>query len=449
MIAEPSAEPSASEPSDALSASSARRLSLHGAPTSRRELCIWLGTLASWRGGLVRKLVREYGAVSDALDASPEELAALIRPPGVTQRSRKAHPATAAQKLDRVRERHGTDRDVEEQRFAAALKARPGDVARAQERFPHSAVVAWCDSLYPAALRHLADPPLCLFVRARCDAAEIARRLDILGKVPAVAIVGTRGPSPYGTEMAAALGRDLTVRGVLVISGLALGIDATAQAAAINAAKVSQAPATVAVLGCGADVVYPQANARLREEVARRGLLVSEFAWGVPARPWRFPARNRVMAALSLGVVVVEGASRSGARITAGFALELGREVLAVPGEAGKRLTEAPHDLLRNGAPICESAADVVAAIAGAPLDAVALAGGLDRAVVARLLERGSDNGRRSGVLRALERGPMTADQVAIDCEVRVHEACALLSELEIDGLATLTGGGVYRLTRR
>jgi DNA processing protein len=437
------------EPSEGPSAGLALGRSRHGGPASRRELCIWLGTLASWRGGLVRKLVRECGAVSEVLDASPGELAALIRPPGVGQRSQKAHPVTAAQRPDRVRDRHGADREVEEQRFAAALKARPDDVARMQERSPHSAVVAWCDSLYPAALRQLADPPLCLFVRARCDDKEIARRLDLLGKVPAVAIVGTRGPSPYGTEMAAALGRDLTVRGVLVISGLALGIDATAQAAAIDAAKASQGLATVAVLGCGPDVVYPQANARLREEVARRGLLVSEFAWGVPARPWRFPARNRVMAALSLGVVVVEGASRSGARITAGYALELGREVLAVPGEAGRRLTEAPHDLLRSGAPLCESAADVVAAIATAPLDAEALAGALDKAAVARLLERGSDNGRRSGVLRALERGPMTADQVAKDCAVRVYEACALLSELEIDGLATLTGGGLYRLKRR
>ena len=155
------------------------------------------------------------------------------------------------------------------------------------------------------------------------------------------------------------------------------------------------------------------------------------------------------MAALSRGVVVVEGASRSGARITAGYALELGREVLAVPGEAGRRLTEAPHDLLRNGAPVCESAADVVAAIATVHLDAEALAGDLDATLVARLLERGSDNGRVSGVLQALERGPMTADQVAKDCGVRVYEASALLSELEIDGLATLTGGGVYRLNRR
>jgi len=436
------------EPYDGPSTSPAQRRSLHGAPAQRRALCIWLGTLASWRTGLVKKLVRECGTVSQVLDASPAELAALIGPAGVAQRSKKAHPTTAAQRLERAGERHAAERDQEEARFAAALKARPEDLARIQERFAHSAVVAWCDPLYPPALRQLADPPLCLFVRARCDHQEIERRLDDLCRNPAVAIVGTRGPSPYGTEMAAVLGRDLTIKGVLVISGLALGIDATAQAAAIHAASATQELATVAVLGCGPDVVYPHANARLREEVARCGLLVSEFAWGVPARPWRFPARNRVMAALSRGVVVVEGASRSGARITASYALELGREVLAVPGEAGKRLTEAPHDLLRNGAAICESAADVVAAIATVQLDAEALAGDLDAAVVTRLLERGSDNGKLSGVLQALERGPMTADQVAKNCGVRVHEASALLSELEIDGLATLTGGGVYRLDR-
>jgi DNA processing protein len=435
--------------SDETSTAPERPRSLHGAAARRRALCIWLGTLASWRGGLIRKLVHEYGSVTEVLDASPAELAALIRPPGVERRSRKAQPSQSAQRLGRGREQHAAERDVEEQRFAAVLKARPKDLARTQDRLPHSTVVAWCDSLYPPGLRQLADPPLCLFVRARCDRQEIARRLNSLCRIPAVAVVGTRAPSPYGTEMAAALGRDLTIQGVLVVSGLALGIDATAQAAAIRAARSAQELATVAVLGCGADVVYPHANARLREEVARRGLLVSEFAWGVPARPWRFPARNRVMAGLSRAVVVVEGASRSGARITADYALELGREVLAVPGEAGRRLTEAPHDLLRNGAAVCESAADVVAAIAGVPLDAETLGGDLDTAQVARLLERRSDNGRLSGVLQALERGPMTADQVAKDCGVRVYEASALLSELEVDGLANLTDGGVYRLDRR
>ncbi len=434
---------------DELSASDAPRVMHSGVSAQRRARCIWLGTLASWRSGLVRRLVGECGSVSDLLDRSPERLASLIRPPGAGTRKKKVDATSASRRLTREREQHAAERHAEEARFAGILKARPEDFARTQECLPHSAVVAWCDPLYPPALRQLADPPLCLFVRARCGDQEIRRRLRILCDAPVVAVVGTRAPSPYGTEMAWALGRDLTVRGVLVVSGLALGIDATAQAAAIAAAKVAQELATVAVLGCGPDVVYPPANARLREEVARRGLLVSEFAWGVPARPWRFPARNRVMAGLSRGVVLVEGASRSGARITAGFALDLGREVLAVPGEAGKRLTEAPHDLLRHGAAICESADDVVAAIATMPLGPESLADPLDTRAVARLLEKGSDNGRVCGVLRALERGPMTADQVAKDCGVRVYEASALLSELEVDGLATLTDGGVYRLKRR
>ena len=335
---------------DELSAGDAPRVMHSGASAQRRARCIWLGTLASWRGGLVRRLVGECGSVSDLLDRSPERLASLIRPPGVATRKKKVDATSASRRLAREREQHAAERHAEEARFAGILKARPEDFARTQERLPHSAVVAWCDPLYPPALRQLADPPLCLFVRARCGDQEIRRRLRILCDAPVVAVVGTRAPSPYGTEMAWALGRDLTVRGVLVVSGLALGIDATAQAAAIAAAKVAQELATVAVLGCGPDVVYPHANARLREEVARRGLLVSEFAWGVPARPWRFPARNRVMAGLSRGVVVVEGASRSGARITAGFALELGSRSARSARRSGE---EAHGGSARSSSPRC------------------------------------------------------------------------------------------------
>jgi DNA processing protein len=276
----------------------------------------------------------------------------------------------------------------------------------------------------------------------------VAQRLEVVCRAVAVAVVGTRAPSPYGQEMAGILGRDLTARGILVVSGLAAGIDSVAQSSALRAAGEA-AVATVGVLGCGADVIYPRVNSGLYAEVAARGLLVSEFAWGVPARKWRFPARNRVMAALCRGVVIVEGASRSGARLTADYALDLGREVLAVPGEAGRRLTEAPHRLLRYGAQICESAADVADAIATVRLPSPEeLAGEADLRVVAALLETGSDSGRQADVLQALERGSMTADQLAEACGLRIHEAGALLSELEVDGLVRLHDGGVYRLRR-
>ena len=420
----------------------------HGRPAQRRALCVWLGALASWRGGLVKKLVAEYGSVGRTLDRRPAELAAFVgRPTGAG--SGKASGPAAAERSGGDRQREAAERSREEARFAAVLAQDPESSAGALERGSGTAVVAWCDPLYPPALRQLSDAPLCLFVKATCSDGELARRLEVVCRAPAVAVVGTRAPSPYGEEMAACLGRDLAARGILVVSGLAMGIDAVAQAAALRAAGEGGAVGTVGVLGCGADVIYPAVNRALFAEAAARGLLVSEFAWGVPARKWRFPARNRVMAGLCRAVVVVEGASRSGARLTADYALDLGREVLAVPGEAGKRLTETPHRLLRHGAPLCESAADVLDAIAAARLPGVEeLCGDLDTAVVASLLEAGSDCGRQTGVLQALGRGAMTADQVAQACGLRIHEAGALLSELEVDGLVALHDGGVYRLRR-
>jgi DNA processing protein len=422
---------------------------LHGQPARRRAVCIWLGTLASWRGGLVKRLVAEFGSVGRVLDRQPAELAAAVSKPGIARRGAKSGSAPSQSPVEGDPQREAAERSQEEARFAAALVQDPVTCAQAQERGPGTAVIAWCDPLYPPALRQLADAPLCLFVRAACPEADLARRLESVCRASAVAVVGTRAPSPYGQEMAAVLGRDLTTQGILVVSGLAMGIDAAAQASALRAAGRGAMVATVGVLGCGADLVYPRTNRGLYADVAARGLLLSEFAWGVPARAWRFPARNRVMAALCRGVVVVEGAARSGARLTADYALDLGREVLAVPGEAGRRLTETPHQLLRYGAPICESALDVVHAIATVRLpDAAELAGDLDPQVIAALLQEGSDCGRQAGVLQALERGAMTADQVARTCGLRIHEAGALLSELEVDGLVALHDGGVYRLRR-
>jgi DNA processing protein len=229
---------------------------------------------------------------------------------------------------------------------------------------------------------------------------------------------------------------------VLVVSGLALGIDAAAHEAALECGG-EEAP-TVAVLGCGADVVYPRTNEAVFRAVARRGLLLSEFAWGVPAREWRFPARNRIMAALSRAVVIVEGAERSGARLTVDYALDLGREVLAVPGEAGRKLTVAPHRFIREGAGLCESADDVLTAIASPP--ELALGDGGTTAAIVELLRARSDAVETAAVLDALLTGSMTADQVAEFCGLPVHVATALLSEAEVDGLAELETGGVYRL---
>ena len=425
-------------------ASSLLARDLHGKPARRRDLSIWLGTLASWRGGMVKRLVAEHGSVAEVLDREAGELRALL-----TRRRRRA--PTRAAGAGRPRDAAGAvdEPGEDESFFASVLALTPEACAARRPPRPGSAVVAWGDPLYPPALRQLADPPLCLFVRADCRPEELVHRLDTLCCLPAVAVVGTRGPSPYGAEMAALLGRDLTVQGVIVVSGMAMGVDAAAQRAALEAAG-SRTPATVGVLGCGADLVHPRSNAALFAATARRGLVVSEFAWGVPARAWRFPARNRVMAALTRGVVVVEGAERSGARITATHAGDLGREVLAVPGEAGKRLTAAPHALLRDGATLCESAADVVRGIARVRLPEGCERPRLTRpAEVTRLL-RSSDMGAAviRDVLGTLERGPMTAEQVAAVCGGAAHHAVAVLSQLEVDGLVQLVEGGLYRLRR-
>jgi len=338
-------------------------------------------------------------------------------------------------------------RSEDERRFLAVLQRGPRGIGSASAPPDGGEVVAWSDDHYPPALRDLTDPPLCLFVRAACGREELERRLVLTGKATAVAVVGTRGPSPYGAEMARLLGRDLSLRGLLVVSGLATGVDAAAHRGALDAGSQAEV-ATVAVLGCGADVVYPCVNRSLYHEVLRRGIIVSEFTWGVPARPWRFPARNRIMAGLGRAVVIVEGAERSGARHTVDYALDLGREVLAVPGEAGRRLTAAPHAFLRQGAGLCESAADVVAALG---LEAVDVAGRRSGAAGdghASGEEPGSEYAAALPVLRALADGSVSVDQAAARCALPVHEVAGWLSRLEVDGLVSLEPGGIYRLRR-
>src|SRR6266480_4179843 len=172
----------------------------------------------------------------------------------------------------------------------------------------------------PELLQQIHDPPRSLFLRGAPDPEILAR--------PAVAIVGARACSPYGAQVARMLGRELAAAGLVVVSGLARGIDGEAHRGALDAGGV-----TVAVLGCGIDRDYPAAHSELARRICERGLVVSEYEPGVEPAPWRFPARNRIIAGLTAVTVIVEARERSGALITADFALEDGREVFAVPGE--------------------------------------------------------------------------------------------------------------------
>lgn len=195
-------------------------------------------------------------------------------------------------------------------------------------------IVSRFDASYPAALLHLDLPPPVIY-----------RRGHLLGQ-PGLAVVGSRAATRYGIEAAGSLACEVSAAGVTIVSGMARGIDAAAHQGALSAIGGH----TVGILGCGIDVPYPRGHRALAASVTDRGALLSEFGLGVEPRPWHFPVRNRLIAALSAGTLVVEAAARSGSLITARLALELGREVFAVPGRIFDRKSIGPNTLIRDGA---------------------------------------------------------------------------------------------------
>ena len=204
------------------------------------------------------------------------------------------------------------------------------------------------DAEYPALLRPVPDAPATVHVRG----------VLVAGDALAVAIVGSRRATPYGIGVADTMAAELAARGVTIVSGLARGVDSAAHRGALRVGG-----RTIAVLGSGVDVVYPPENRRLADEIVERGALVSQFAPGMPALPQNFPIRNRVIAGLSLAVVVVEAAERSGSLITARLAAELGREVLAVPGRITAPESRGANRLIQDGAALALGWEDVVAAL--------------------------------------------------------------------------------------
>jgi DNA processing protein len=275
--------------------------------------------------------------------------------------------------------------------------------------------LARSDPAFPARLRSIHDPPPGLFIRG-------AARLSLLD-APSVAVVGARACSHYGTLVATSLARELAEAGVLVVSGLARGVDGAAHRGAL------QAGSTVAVLGCGIDRDYPRAHASLAAEIARDGLIVSEYAPGVEPAPWRFPARNRIVAGLTLATVVIEARERSGALITADLALDEGREVLAVPGEITSQLSRGTNHLLRLGAVPVTCAADVLRVLGVDP---------------PRAREPPALEPRLELVRSAVADAAATADEVAQTTGENAGVVAATLAELELLGVVEEVDG-VYR----
>ena len=201
------------------------------------------------------------------------------------------------------------------------------------------------DPEYPPSLREIYDPPTLLYVRGHAEVLTM----------PCVSIVGTRKPTLYGTQMAERLGRELAARGVTVVSGMARGIDAIAHQGAMAANGRA-----IGVLGTGVNVCYPKENKKLYEKVLERGAIISEFPLGTHPAPENFPIRNRIVAGMPHGVVVVEGAQYSGSLITARLAMEFGREVFGVPGNVTQPVSFAPNQLIRQGAKLVTNGEDVI-----------------------------------------------------------------------------------------
>ena len=206
-------------------------------------------------------------------------------------------------------------------------------------------VITMGDPRYPQRLREIFDPPILLFARGR---VELLQSL-------AVAVVGTRRPTPYGLAVGERLSGDLSHAGLTIVSGMARGVDTAAHKGTLAAGGD-----TVAVLGCGVDVVYPAENRKLAADIAVKGLIVSEFPMGATAFPQNFPIRNRIISGISLGVLVVEGAQYSGSAITAKLAMDQGREVFAIPGNITNKLAWGPNLLIKQGAKLVQDWNDVV-----------------------------------------------------------------------------------------
>jgi len=221
------------------------------------------------------------------------------------------------------------------------------DAVEQQEKMLQAgaAMVAISDPRFPERLSEIFDPPILLFARGR---------IDLLDSIT-LGIVGTRRPTPYGLAVTERLSEDLARAGLTIVSGMARGVDTAAHRGALAASGN-----TIAVLGCGVDVIYPSENRRLAAEIAEKGLLVSEFPMGAPAYPQNFPIRNRVISGLSLGVLVTEGAQYSGSAITARLALDQGREVFAVPGSIASKMSWGPNLLIKQGAKLVQDWNDVV-----------------------------------------------------------------------------------------
>jgi len=358
--------------------------------TAPTELKYWVAFNRIPGIGRVRcsLLHKHFGALEHAWEAAPAELRAAGLEPRVVQQIAAQRPTI--------------DPDAEMERL---------------EQFGIRALI-WDDASYPPRLKEIYDPPPVLYVRGQLTE----------GDEWAVAVVGTRRPTPYGRQVAEEMAFGLASNRICVVSGLARGIDAIAHRAALEAGGRS-----IAVLACGLDIVYPPEHAALAREIIERGALVSDYALGTQPRGDYFPRRNRIMSGLSLGVLVVEGDVKSGAMITARLALEQDRDVFAVPGSIFSPQSRGTNSLIQEGAKLVQRVDDILEE--------------LNLTMVPQQIEMKElipATDTEAALLRHISKEPVHIDQVCRDSGLPVATVSSVLAMLELKGLVRQMGPMAY-----
>ncbi|MGJ3240793.1 MAG: DNA-processing protein DprA [Anaerolineae bacterium] len=352
----------------------------------------WLGLSLVQQMGSVRiqKLVAEFGTARDAWHAPERAL------------EQATIPRKALSSLLTLRQILDLDAEIAK---ITALGAH---------------LITWADSNYPDNLRHIPDPPPLLYIRGNLIQSDML----------ALSIVGTRRATRYGLDVANRMAYWLASQDVTIVSGMALGVDAAAHRGAIQAQG-----RTIAVLGCGIDILYPRENETLAQEIIENGALVSEFALGTPPSGKNFPRRNRIISGLSLGILIAEAPKGSGALISAETALEQGRDVFAVPANIFNQMGAGCNHLIQEGAKLVMRASDV--------LDELNVSYS-NRVVKQQTETIAPGDGLESDILNLLDTEPLHIDEIIRKTGLSTSEVSSTLAILELKGLAQMIGAMQY-----
>ncbi|QMV72049.1 DNA-protecting protein DprA [Comamonas piscis] len=381
---------------------------------TEQELHDWLRLTATPGLGntAIRRLLARFGLPGDVLAQSATQLESCIT---TAQAHALLHPSETLQGLQTA--------------TWTWLSTAPAPLKR------H--VLTLGDADYPAALLETADPPVLLYItgNARWFGAQ-----GLAWPRKALAMVGSRNPTPQGAQNARAFAQALVRQGVTVVSGLALGIDAAAHAGALEAGTAAAQPPTIAVIGTGIDRVYPRANHALTTAIAEQGWIVSEYHLGTPPLAQNFPKRNRLISGLASGTLVVEAATASGSLVTARMASEQGREVFAIPGSIHAPQSKGCHALIRQGAKLVESVEDILE-----ELPALVAATTAAPAMPATETAPSSAAPEEPGLLQALGFDPVDLDTLCNRTGIDIASLQIQLLELELKGQVARLPGGLFQ----